>query len=77
MRKVIRQAMLFFMLFQLQYEAIHSASTTYLVGDDEGWDPIIDLEGWTKGKNFHAGDILGIYTLLSTGFKLINGVKTN
>ncbi|XWS55219.1 hypothetical protein CRYUN_Cryun10bG0156000 [Craigia yunnanensis] len=47
--------MLFFILLQLQYEAIHSA-TTYLVGDDIGWDPSIDLEGWTRGKNFHAGD---------------------
>ncbi|XVF68114.1 hypothetical protein PTKIN_Ptkin10aG0177000 [Pterospermum kingtungense] len=51
-------AMLFFILLQLQYEAIHSASVTYLVGDEEGWDPVTDMEGWTKGKNFHAGDIL-------------------
>ncbi|XP_021287094.1 basic blue protein-like [Herrania umbratica] len=46
------------LVLMLQYEAIHSASTTYIVGDEEGWDLSIDLEGWTKGKDFHAGDIL-------------------
>ncbi|XWS40317.1 hypothetical protein CRYUN_Cryun18bG0130200 [Craigia yunnanensis] len=73
MRKAIRQEMLFFMLFQLQYEAIHSVSTTYLVGDDEGWDPIVDLEGWTKGKNFYAGDILEfIYDRRSFDVSVVN-----
>ncbi|XVE94035.1 hypothetical protein REPUB_Repub01dG0245500 [Reevesia pubescens] len=47
----------------LQFEAIHSRiidsqPTTYMVGDDEGWDLSINMQSWTKGKNFHAGDFL-------------------
>ncbi|XWS55216.1 hypothetical protein CRYUN_Cryun10bG0155700 [Craigia yunnanensis] len=68
MRKEIRSssmavpvAILFLML--LQFEAIHSRileskPTTYIVGDDEGWDLSIDMQSWTRGKNFHAGDLL-------------------
>ncbi|XWS55217.1 hypothetical protein CRYUN_Cryun10bG0155800 [Craigia yunnanensis] len=64
MRKAIRSssmavpvAILFLML--LQFEAIHSRileskPTTYIVGDDEGWDLSIDMQSWTRGKNFHA-----------------------
>ncbi|KAH1057169.1 hypothetical protein J1N35_035234 [Gossypium stocksii] len=29
-----------------------------MVGDEGGWDSGLDMEGWTKGKNFHAGDFL-------------------
>ncbi|XVF45738.1 hypothetical protein PTKIN_Ptkin02bG0230500 [Pterospermum kingtungense] len=55
--------LIFFMLLHLQFEAIHcrvshSKPTTYIVGDEEGWDLVISMEGWTRGKNFHAGDIL-------------------
>ncbi|KAK6240585.1 Phytocyanin domain - like 10 [Theobroma cacao] len=52
---ILAPAILFLML---QYEAIYSAPTTYLVGDEEGWDLSISLEGWPKGKDLHAGDIL-------------------
>ncbi|XP_021298444.1 basic blue protein-like [Herrania umbratica] len=61
MRKAIRGSSILalaILLLMLQYEAIHSASVTYKVGDDNGWDPSISLEAWTRGKNFHAGDIL-------------------
>ncbi|KAK6232167.1 Phytocyanin domain - like 10 [Theobroma cacao] len=37
------------LLLMLQYEAIHSAPTTYMVRDDNGW---------TRGKNFLTSDIL-------------------
>ncbi|KAK6283031.1 hypothetical protein POUND7_016856 [Theobroma cacao] len=54
---VVALAMLFSMLL-IQCEAVHSKPKTYMVGDEEGWDLVIDMESWTKGKNFHAGDIL-------------------
>ncbi|XP_039065806.1 uncharacterized protein LOC120211302 [Hibiscus syriacus] len=51
--------MAIFMAFQLQYEAIHSYTPVhYMVGDEDGWDPVIRMEGWTQGKDFHAGDAL-------------------
>ncbi|KAK6228603.1 hypothetical protein QQP08_005060 [Theobroma cacao] len=61
MRKTVRGSSILalaMLLLMLQYETIHSAPTTYVVGDDNGWDPSISLEGWTRGKNFHADDIL-------------------
>ncbi|XP_021298492.1 uncharacterized protein LOC110427329 [Herrania umbratica] len=62
MRKAIRGnsiLALAILLLMLQYEAIHSVPVTYKVGDDYGWDLSISLQAWTRGKNFHAGDILG------------------
>ncbi|XWS62536.1 hypothetical protein CRYUN_Cryun06bG0019800 [Craigia yunnanensis] len=60
--KLVLVAVLVFML--LQFEAIYSGiphsqqPTTYIVGDEEGWDLVIDMESWTRGKDFHAGDLL-------------------
>ncbi|XP_022748593.1 basic blue protein-like [Durio zibethinus] len=59
--KLVLAAMLLFMV--LQFQAIHarvrhSQPTTYIVGDEEGWDMIYDMESWTQGKPFHAGDLL-------------------
>ncbi|KAE8721767.1 putative Early nodulin-like protein 22 [Hibiscus syriacus] len=42
----------------LQFQAIDSTPVTYHVGDEEGWDLSIDMQSWTRGKNFHAGDFL-------------------
>ncbi|KAE8725997.1 Leucine-rich repeat family protein isoform 1 [Hibiscus syriacus] len=56
---VLIPVMVFLMVFQLQYEAIHSYTPVhYMVGDEDGWDPVISMEGWAKGKDFHAGDVL-------------------
>ncbi|MFS7985842.1 putative cupredoxin, phytocyanin [Helianthus anomalus] len=38
-------------------------ATTYVVGDDNGWT--FNVAGWENGKNFNAGDVLGI---LSTSY---------
>ncbi|CAN1138666.1 unnamed protein product [Linum perenne] len=35
-----------------------SESTTYNVGDEDGWDLTNDMEGWPQGKTFYAGDTL-------------------
>ncbi|XVE94034.1 hypothetical protein REPUB_Repub01dG0245400 [Reevesia pubescens] len=54
----------FFLILLLQFDVIHSRihyssqPTTYMVGDEEGWDLVIDMQSWARGKNFHAGDIL-------------------
>ncbi|KAG7646686.1 Phytocyanin domain [Arabidopsis thaliana x Arabidopsis arenosa] len=32
--------------------------TTYIVGDDDGWDPVVPMDTWARGKTFYAGDIL-------------------
>lgn len=53
---LLQATMLFVML--LQSEAIHPKG--YMVGDDEGWGLTIDMETWPRGKQFFAGDILGI-----------------
>lgn len=34
-------------------------ATTYMVGDNSGWDISTDLSSWTAGKQFHVGDVLG------------------
>ncbi|KAK8981748.1 hypothetical protein V6N11_049242 [Hibiscus sabdariffa] len=55
MRKTITMVI----LLVLQFEAIflrHPA--TYMVGDDFGWDLVIDMETWPVGKTFYAGDFL-------------------
>ncbi|XP_022748876.1 basic blue protein-like [Durio zibethinus] len=59
--KLVLAAMLLFMV--LQFQAIHarvhhSKPTKYTVGDEEGWDLVIDMESWTRGKPFHARDLL-------------------
>ncbi|XVE67345.1 hypothetical protein DITRI_Ditri08aG0153100 [Diplodiscus trichospermus] len=47
------------LIMLLQFDAVHSSQpTTYMVGDDEGWHLIIDMETWPRGKDFHAGEIL-------------------
>ncbi|WOH06844.1 hypothetical protein DCAR_0626273 [Daucus carota subsp. sativus] len=33
-------------------------ATTYMVGDNSGWDISTDLGSWTAGKQFHVGDVL-------------------
>ncbi|MBA0568060.1 hypothetical protein Golob_005577 [Gossypium lobatum] len=53
-----RRAIIMVILMVLQFGAIHSKPTTYMVGDEDGWDSGLDMEGWTKGKTFHAGDFL-------------------
>ncbi|EOA37394.1 hypothetical protein CARUB_v10011266mg [Capsella rubella] len=32
--------------------------TTYFVGGQDGWDPVILMDTWARGKTFYAGDIL-------------------
>ncbi|KAK1366704.1 Phytocyanin domain-containing protein [Heracleum sosnowskyi] len=33
-------------------------ATTYMVGDNSGWDISTDLDSWTSGKQFQVGDVL-------------------
>ncbi|CAL1360684.1 unnamed protein product [Linum trigynum] len=35
-----------------------SAATTYMVGDNSGWDISTDLDTWTQDKTFNVGDSL-------------------
>ncbi|KAK8987429.1 hypothetical protein V6N11_027180 [Hibiscus sabdariffa] len=57
---VIIPAMVFFMVFQPQYEAIRSYTPVhYIVGDEDGWDPVITGVSWSNGKKFYAGGVLG------------------
>lgn len=35
--------------------------TTYYVGGKDGWDTVIPMDTWARGKTFYAGDILGTY----------------
>ncbi|KAE8715449.1 putative Early nodulin-like protein 22 [Hibiscus syriacus] len=51
--------MVFFMVFWLEYDVVHSYTPQhYIVGGEEGWDPVITMQGWAQGKDFHAGDVL-------------------
>jgi hypothetical protein len=36
-------------------------AAVYRVGDDDGWNKLVDFEAWADGKNFKDGDILGTY----------------
>ena len=36
-------------------------ATTYMVGDNSGWDISTDLDSWANGKTFTVGDVLGEY----------------
>ncbi|GMI74410.1 early nodulin-like protein 22 [Hibiscus trionum] len=62
----------------LQFQAIDSRTldskpVTYRVGDEFGWDLTIDMQSWTRGKNFHAGDILVfVYDSQSFDVALVN-----
>ncbi|KAF5456216.1 hypothetical protein F2P56_025721 [Juglans regia] len=38
--------------------ALTCTATTYVVGDNSGWDISTDLDSWTKGKRFVVGDVL-------------------
>lgn len=43
-------------------DVAHARSpTTYIFGDEYGWDPIFLMDTWAEGKTFYAGDILGMY----------------
>ncbi|KAG8646168.1 basic blue protein [Manihot esculenta] len=44
------------MLLLLCFET--TQSTTYIVGGDEGWSPIVSMEAWSLQYKFFAGDIL-------------------
>uniref|UniRef100_K3ZX58 Phytocyanin domain-containing protein n=1 Tax=Setaria italica TaxID=4555 RepID=K3ZX58_SETIT len=39
--------------------ALAAATTTFVVGDDQGWTIGVDYIAWVKGKTFKAGDKLG------------------
>ncbi|XP_075512779.1 stellacyanin-like [Primulina tabacum] len=36
----------------------HTSATTYIVGDNSGWDISTDLESWPNDKTFMVGDTL-------------------
>ncbi|XP_041016572.1 stellacyanin [Juglans microcarpa x Juglans regia] len=38
--------------------ALTCTATTYVVGDNSGWDISTDLDSWAKGKTFFVGDVL-------------------
>ncbi|TKW33588.1 hypothetical protein SEVIR_2G248100v4 [Setaria viridis] len=38
--------------------ALAAATTTFVVGDDQGWTIGVDYIAWVKGKTFNAGDKL-------------------
>jgi len=50
---------IFMMLFAIQ---ISNASTTYNVGDSNGWT--FGVSNWPNGKNFKVGDVLGMKLLV-------------
>ncbi|XP_038878139.1 basic blue protein-like [Benincasa hispida] len=43
-------------LFLIQSEMAHARARVYTVGDAKGWT--FNVNSWTKGKIFRAGDIL-------------------
>lgn len=43
----------------LLLQADYVQATTYTVGDSSGWT--LNAVGWPRGKQFKAGDVLGIY----------------
>lgn len=45
---------------------------TYYVGGVYGWDTIIPMDTWARGKIFYAGDILGMGTMLKIILILID-----
>ncbi|MBA0777523.1 hypothetical protein Gotri_005534 [Gossypium trilobum] len=48
-----RRAIIMVILMVLQFGAIHSKPTTYMVGDEDGWDSGLDMEVFTyDGQQF-------------------------
>lgn len=45
---------------------VTAKTATHLVGDSSGWT--FNVESWTNGKKFKAGDILGIYIFSTITF---------
>ncbi|CAN6851671.1 unnamed protein product [Brassica oleracea] len=46
---------------------------TYYVGGVYGWDPIIPMDTWARGKIFYAGDILEFkYDYLTSNVMVVN-----
>ncbi|CAN1778726.1 hypothetical protein LINPERHAP1_LOCUS14478 [Linum perenne] len=43
-----------------------SASKTYIVGEEDGWDLLFNMATWPEGKTFYSGDILGCFTAEKT-----------
>lgn len=50
-------------------------ATTYMVGDNSGWDISTDLDSWTTGKQFQVGDVLGNLILSMTYLSIIQILK--
>ncbi|KAL8096043.1 stellacyanin-like [Apium graveolens] len=49
--------LVFLLLVVLCFSSTCTA-TTYMVGDNSGWDISTDLGSWTNGKQFQVGDVL-------------------
>ncbi|KAM0013234.1 putative Phytocyanin domain, cupredoxin [Helianthus debilis subsp. tardiflorus] len=49
-------AMMATMVLCLVAVMVQCEAATYVVGDDNGWT--FNVDGWEKGKNFNAGDVL-------------------
>ncbi|ESQ28487.1 hypothetical protein EUTSA_v10019549mg [Eutrema salsugineum] len=46
---------------------------TYIVGDEFGWDLVIPMDSWTRGKTFYAGDTLVFkYDDLTSNMVVVN-----
>ncbi|KAE8668338.1 putative Early nodulin-like protein 22 [Hibiscus syriacus] len=58
MATTILPAAILAIIILLQFQAIDSSPVTYHVGDEFGWDLVIDMQSWARGKKFHAGDFL-------------------
>jgi hypothetical protein len=41
-----------------------ATTTTFIVGDDQGWMTGVDYVAWVKGKTFAIGDKLGEWSAL-------------
>ncbi|WCJ36410.1 Cupredoxin superfamily protein [Euphorbia peplus] len=52
-----RLALIYIVAF-LGFLALTSNATTYVVGDNSGWDISTDLDTWTDAKKFIVGDTL-------------------
>lgn len=42
-----------------------ASATTYMVGDESGWDVGPDYDAWASGKKFKVGDTLGTYDVIT------------
>lgn len=52
-------------VFLVLGSAITCRATTYMVGDNSGWDISTNLDSWAKDKIFNVGDVLGEYIKFS------------